>query len=96
MARDIEAALGATARAGVGEATARLSRALADRADRAGSPRGWRAAGNALGANPVPIVVPCHRVLASGGGVGGYTGGLDRKRFLLALEGVEPEGRARR
>lgn len=56
---------------------------------RAGSPRGWRAAGNALGANPMPIVVPCHRVLASGGGIGGYTGGLERKRFLLALEGVE-------
>jgi methylated-DNA-[protein]-cysteine S-methyltransferase len=61
----------------------------------AGSPRGWRAAGNALGANPMPIVVPCHRVLASGGGIGGYTGGLDRKRFLLALEGVEPEGARR-
>ena len=55
----------------------------------AGSPRGWRAAGNALGSNPIPIVVPCHRVLASGGGIGGYTGGLDRKRFLLGLEGVE-------
>ncbi len=68
----------------------------AEIAYRAGSPRGWRAAGNALGANPMPIVVPCHRVLASGGGIGGYTGGLDRKRFLLALEGVEPEGRARR
>ena len=61
----------------------------------AGSPRGWRAAGNALGANPMPIVVPCHRVLASGGGIGGYTGGLDRKRFLLALEGVEPQGARR-
>jgi methylated-DNA-[protein]-cysteine S-methyltransferase len=61
----------------------------------AGSPRGWRAAGNALGANPMPIVVPCHRVLASGGGIGGYTGGLDRKRFLLALEGVEPQGTRR-
>jgi methylated-DNA-[protein]-cysteine S-methyltransferase len=55
-------------------------------AARAGSPRGARAAGNALGANPVPIVVPCHRVLASGGGLGGYTGGLERKRILLALE----------
>jgi methylated-DNA-[protein]-cysteine S-methyltransferase len=55
----------------------------------AGSPRGWRAAGNALGANPMPIIVPCHRVLASGGGLGGYTGGVDRKRFLLELEGVE-------
>jgi methylated-DNA-[protein]-cysteine S-methyltransferase len=61
----------------------------------AGSPRGWRAAGNALGANPIPIVVPCHRVLASGGGLGGYSGGLERKRFLLALEGVEPEGTRR-
>jgi methylated-DNA-[protein]-cysteine S-methyltransferase len=61
----------------------------------AGSPRGWRAAGNALGANPFPIVVPCHRVLASGGGIGGYTGGLDRKRFLLALEGVAPGGARR-
>jgi methylated-DNA-[protein]-cysteine S-methyltransferase len=63
----------------------------AEIADLAGSPRGWRAAGNALGANPMPIVVPCHRVIASGGGIGGYTGGLHRKRFLLALEGVEPE-----
>jgi len=54
----------------------------------AGSPRGMRAAGNALGSNPVPIVVPCHRVLRSGGGLGGYTGGLDRKVTLLTLEGV--------
>ena len=54
----------------------------------AGSPNAYRAAGNALGTNPVPIVVPCHRVLHSGGGLGGYTGGLERKRFLLRLEGV--------
>ncbi len=54
----------------------------------AGSPRGARAAGNALGGNPIPIVVPCHRVLHTGGGLGGYTGGLDRKRTLLSLEGV--------
>lgn len=54
----------------------------------AGSPRAYRAAGNALGANPLPIVVPCHRVLHAGGGLGGYTGGLDRKRALLAIEGV--------
>jgi methylated-DNA-[protein]-cysteine S-methyltransferase len=54
----------------------------------AGSPRGFRAAGNALGANPIPIIVPCHRVLHSGGGLGGYTGGLDKKRVLLSLEGV--------
>src|SRR3954452_23242310 len=51
-----------------------------------GSPRGARATGNALGANPMPIVVPCHRVVASGGKVGGYTGGLERKRLLLTLE----------
>lgn len=54
----------------------------------AGSPRGSRAAGNALGANPIPIVVPCHRVLRSGGGLGGYTGGLARKELLLGVEGV--------
>jgi methylated-DNA-[protein]-cysteine S-methyltransferase len=56
-------------------------------AGRAGSPRGSRAAGNALGANPIPIVVPCHRVVATGGGLGGYTGGIDRKEYLLRLEG---------
>jgi methylated-DNA-[protein]-cysteine S-methyltransferase len=52
----------------------------------AGSPRAHRAAGNALSSNPMPIVVPCHRVLHSGGGIGGYTGGLQRKRYLLDLE----------
>lgn len=52
----------------------------------AGSPRGSRAAGNALGSNPLPIVVPCHRVLHVSGGLGGYTGGLERKRRLLAVE----------
>jgi methylated-DNA-[protein]-cysteine S-methyltransferase len=58
-----------------------------DVAAAAGSPAAFRAAGNALGSNPIPIVVPCHRVLASGGKLGGYTGGLDRKRALLAIEG---------
>ncbi|MGA2009046.1 MAG: methylated-DNA--[protein]-cysteine S-methyltransferase [Solirubrobacteraceae bacterium] len=58
-------------------------------ATRAGSPGGSRAAGNALGANPLPIVIPCHRVLRTGGGLGGYTGGLDRKRALLAIESGE-------
>jgi len=53
----------------------------------AGSPKAARAAGNALGANPIPIVVPCHRVLHSGGGIGGYGGGIERKLFLLELEG---------
>jgi methylated-DNA-[protein]-cysteine S-methyltransferase len=59
-----------------------------DVATEAGSPNAYRAAGNALGLNPIPIVVPCHRVLHAGGGLGGYTGGLDRKRYLLVLEGV--------
>jgi methylated-DNA-[protein]-cysteine S-methyltransferase len=54
----------------------------------AGSPRAVRAAGNALGANPMPVVVPCHRVLRTGGGLGGYTGGTERKEFLLRLEGA--------
>jgi methylated-DNA-[protein]-cysteine S-methyltransferase len=60
-------------------------------AEAAGSPRASRAAGNALGSNPIPIVVPCHRVLHSGGGLGGYAGGLDRKRYLLTLEGSLPD-----
>jgi methylated-DNA-[protein]-cysteine S-methyltransferase len=54
----------------------------------AGSPRAVRAAGNALGSNPIPVVVPCHRVLRTGGALGGYTGGVERKEFLLRLEGV--------
>jgi methylated-DNA-[protein]-cysteine S-methyltransferase len=59
-----------------------------DVAGKAGSPRASRAAGNALGANPMPIVVPCHRVLRRGGALGGYGGGVERKRFLLELEGA--------
>ncbi|HEV2944275.1 MAG TPA: methylated-DNA--[protein]-cysteine S-methyltransferase [Solirubrobacteraceae bacterium] len=60
----------------------------AEVAAEAGSPRGARAAGNALGSNPIPIVIPCHRVLRSGGVLGGYGGGPDRKRWLLELEGA--------
>jgi len=52
----------------------------------AGSPRAVRATGNGLGSNPMPVVVPCHRVVRTGGGLGGYTGGVERKRFLLSLE----------
>jgi methylated-DNA-[protein]-cysteine S-methyltransferase len=59
-------------------------------AEAAGSPRAVRAAGNALGANPTPIVVPCHRIVRTGGALGGYTGGLERKLFLLTLEGALP------
>jgi methylated-DNA-[protein]-cysteine S-methyltransferase len=55
-----------------------------------GSPRASRAVGQALGRNPVPIVIPCHRVIASDGSLGGYSGGggLQSKRFLLGLEGA--------
>jgi len=48
-----------------------------------------RAVGQALGANPVPIIVPCHRILAAGGNLGGFSGGLDWKRTLLRIENVE-------
>ncbi len=57
-------------------------------AAQAGSPRGHRAAGNALGSNPIPIVVPCHRVLHTGGGLGGYARRVERKRVLLEVEGA--------
>jgi methylated-DNA-[protein]-cysteine S-methyltransferase len=62
-------------------------------ARRAGNERASRAAGGALSSNPIPIVVPCHRVVATDGSLGGYAGGLDAKRRLLALErGDVPEG----
>ncbi len=57
----------------------------------AGNERAVRAAGTACGANPIPIVVPCHRVLRSGGALGGYGGGLPMKEALLRLEGVLDE-----
>ncbi|WUH94068.1 methylated-DNA--[protein]-cysteine S-methyltransferase [Streptomyces sp. NBC_00433] len=61
-----------------------------DLADRVGEPDAARAVGGAMGANPLPVVVPCHRVIESGGGIGGFGGGLEIKRTLLALEGVLP------
>jgi methylated-DNA-[protein]-cysteine S-methyltransferase len=64
------------------------TRTYTEMAAAAGSPRAFRAAGSALGSNPIPIVVPCHRVLQSGGGLGGYGGGLPVKERLLELEGV--------
>ena len=69
-------------------------RTYRDVATEAGNARAVRAAGSALGANPIPIVVPCHRVVRSDGSLGGYVGGLDRKRFLLDLEArrAEPAG----
>ena len=57
---------------------------LAKRIDSSGAAR---AVGHALGSNPIPIVVPCHRVVRAGGALGGYSGGLDKKKLLLALEG---------
>jgi methylated-DNA-[protein]-cysteine S-methyltransferase len=59
-----------------------------DVATKAGNERAVRAAGNALGSNHIPIVVPCHRIIRTGGALGGYTGGVERKEFLLKLEGV--------
>jgi methylated-DNA-[protein]-cysteine S-methyltransferase len=61
-----------------------------DVAAKAGNERAVRAAGNALGSNHMPIVVPCHRIIRTGGALGGYTGGLHRKERLLAIERVGP------
>ena len=61
----------------------------ADLARNVGRPAAVRAVGQANGANPVSLVQPCHRVIASGGGLGGYAGGLERKSWLLAHEGAE-------
>ena len=57
-------------------------------ASRAGSPAAFRAAGSALATNPLPIFVPCHRVLPASGGIGGYRGGAEAKARLLGLEGA--------
>ena len=57
-------------------------------AQRVGNPKGFRAVANANGKNPFSIIIPCHRVIASDGKLGGYTGGLDKKTYLLALEDV--------
>ncbi len=54
-----------------------------------GSPGGARAIGQAMGSNQVPILIPCHRVLAAGHRLGGFGGGLDWKRFLLELESID-------
>lgn len=62
--------------------------ALARRAD---SPRAARAAGQVLARNPILVLVPCHRAVPTGGGLGGFSGGLERKRALLRSEGALPE-----
>jgi len=64
------------------------TRSYTEMARGAGNERAVRAAGSACGSNPIPIVVPCHRVLRSGGALGGYGGGLPMKEALLGLEGI--------
>jgi len=58
-------------------------------AELAGVTKAYRATGNCCGQNPLPVIIPCHRVLKSGGGLGGYGGGLDIKEALLRLETVK-------
>jgi AraC family transcriptional regulator of adaptative response/methylated-DNA-[protein]-cysteine methyltransferase len=67
------------------------TRSYADIAAAVGQPNATRAVGTANGSNPVAVLVPCHRVIRSDGTLGGYAGGLDRKRKLLAAEGVRTE-----
>ena len=57
-----------------------------------GRPKAFRAVGGACGANPIPVLIPCHRALAANGRLGGFSGGLEWKRTLLAAEGVVPAG----
>jgi methylated-DNA-[protein]-cysteine S-methyltransferase len=64
----------------------------AELARKVGRPTGFRAVGSANGRNPIAVVVPCHRVIAADGTLGGYSGGLDNKRWLLAHEGVAVVG----
>ncbi|MGC1165417.1 MAG: methylated-DNA--[protein]-cysteine S-methyltransferase [Solirubrobacterales bacterium] len=64
------------------------TRSYTQMATSAGNVRAVRAAGTACGTNPIPLVVPCHRVLRSGGALGGYGGGLPMKEALLRLEGI--------
>ena len=80
IARDV---LTATAKVPFGRTTT-----YGELAGKIGHPKAARAVGNALGSNPIPIVVPCHRVLRAGGALGGYAGGVSRKERLLRLEGA--------
>jgi len=70
------------------------TRNYTEMARKAGNERAVRAAGSACGSNPIPLVVPCHRVLRTGGALGGYAGGLPMKEALLQLEGVLDESPA--
>jgi methylated-DNA-[protein]-cysteine S-methyltransferase len=77
------AVLDAVARIPYGE-----TRSYGEVAAAVGSPKAARAVGQAVGSNPLPLLIPCHRVLAARGGIGGFGGGLPWKRFLLGLEGT--------
>jgi methylated-DNA-[protein]-cysteine S-methyltransferase len=72
------------------------TRTYTEMATGAGNPRAVRAAGSACGSNPIPLVVPCHRVLRVGGTLGGYAGGLAMKESLLQLESTTGKGRGGR
>lgn len=65
------------------------TRTYADIAARVGRPKAFRAVGTAIGANPLLVVVPCHRVIAKNGGIGGFSAGLDVKRVLHQVEGIQ-------
>jgi methylated-DNA-[protein]-cysteine S-methyltransferase len=79
--------LGAVARIPFGAA-----RSYGDVAREVGSPKAARAVGQAVGSNPLPLLIPCHRVLAAEGRIGGFGCGLTWKRFLLDLEGIPTRG----
>lgn len=76
----------------LGRIKAGQTRSYGDIAKTIGRPRSVRAVGGACGANPIPVFIPCHRVLAANRKLGGFSGGLDWKRKLLAREGVQAEG----
>ena len=91
FALDLDLQAGTSFQKAVWQATCRIPygevRTYSWIAEEIQKPKAVRAVGNALGANPLPIIVPCHRVLRSDGGLGGYSGGLHWKPKLLALEG---------
>ena len=82
MSRFVRSVLDRTERVGFGQVATygQIARDL-------GRPSAARAVGAALGTNPIPIVVPCHRIVGANGRLTGYAGGLERKEFLLRLEG---------
>jgi len=80
--------LGATNRIPYGKV-----RTYGDVASAIGKPKASRAVGNALGRNPIPVIIPCHRVILSSGAMGWYTGGPEIKRALLEIEGVRHAAR---